>query len=573
MKSGKTSTLPGWRPSVHGARAGALRRRAGAERATPRVTVAATEDMRLWSFGDCDRRFPYVNTDAHKECVRVVGSPEARDARALRVCEVSHEADREEIDRCKAAYTANKEKAAQDGVVANAPATAQAPPSRGDDAPGQGDHDGGRREQRAAAAAVAAPPEAERRSPQRRRRAERESSSSMPTIGLALLLVGRRRLRRQSRSRRKKQAQSALAGSARPRRIAPERAGRRGRIAAARAVTVGHAAGLRSRRPRRRSPPEPARDPLASFSGFLRRRRTALRHDVVLPVSRAEPADLLLAAEGAALLHAAHARPVRRRARAGLSRALFRPLHAPRTARSARARCRTSTCPDAIERIRRINPERAVHRARAQSADDAAVVSPADAVPAAGGRAGLRAGLGARARARARRARADAIASTLVSCSTARSRSSARRWSSSSPSRDGSARTSSCSTTSRPIRSRVYRRALEFLDVDYDGQTRFESRYESRMYRYRWLQRMLFVPAMRGGKMMATLQQRTRKYNPDGSKRPSLIKRVTRWNKIPASPVAADAARWRTPCARHCGRTSLLLSRLLGRDLSGWLAG
>ena len=45
-------------------------------------------------------------------------------------------------------------------------------------------------------------------------------------------------------------------------------------------------------------------------------------------------------------------------------------------------------------------------------------------------------------------------------------------------------------------------------------------------------------PPVRGGRMMATLQQRSRKYNPDGSKRPSLIKRVTRWNKIPASPVA-----------------------------------
>ena len=56
------------------------------------------------------------------------------------------------------------------------------------------------------------------------------------------------------------------------------------------------------------------------------------------------------------------------------------------------------------------------------------------------------------------------------------------------------------------------------------------------MYRYRWLQRLLFVPATRGGKMMATLQQRTRKYNPDGSKRPGLVKRVTNWNKVPAKP-------------------------------------
>jgi len=96
--------------------------------AAPRV-VAATDDMRLWSFGDCDRRFPYNGTPEHKECVRVVGSPEAVEARALRVCDVSHAADKEEAERCKSNYKANKLKAAQDGVAANAPAAPQAPPS------------------------------------------------------------------------------------------------------------------------------------------------------------------------------------------------------------------------------------------------------------------------------------------------------------------------------------------------------------------------------------------------------------------------------------------------------------
>ena len=100
-----------------------------AQTATPRSTVAPAEDMRLWSFGDCDRRFPYVNADEHKECVRVVGSAEARDARALRICEVSYERDAEEVDRCKSAYRTNKEKAAQDGVLSNAPMAEQAPPS------------------------------------------------------------------------------------------------------------------------------------------------------------------------------------------------------------------------------------------------------------------------------------------------------------------------------------------------------------------------------------------------------------------------------------------------------------
>jgi Sulfotransferase family len=117
----------------------------------------------------------------------------------------------------------------------------------------------------------------------------------------------------------------------------------------------------------------------------------------------------------------------------------------------------------------------------------------------------------------------------------------------------------------------VYRRALEFLHVDYDGQTRFEPRNESHMYRFRWMQRLLFVPAVRGGKMMQTLQQRARKYKPDGSRRPGLIRQVALWNKIPASPAPL------TPQMSEIIRTTLrpdvaLLSRLLGRDLSHWLA-
>ena len=111
----------------------------------------------------------------------------------------------------------------------------------------------------------------------------------------------------------------------------------------------------------------------------------------------------------------------------------------------------------------------------------------------------------------------------------------------------------------------TYRNLLEFLDVDYDGQTEFERRYESQMYRYRWLQRLLFVPATSSGKTVETLQRRARKYNPDGSKKPSFIKRVTDLNKVPmaAAPL--------TPEMADTIRETLLpdvrrLSSLLGRD-------
>jgi hypothetical protein len=118
----------------------------------------------------------------------------------------------------------------------------------------------------------------------------------------------------------------------------------------------------------------------------------------------------------------------------------------------------------------------------------------------------------------------------------------------------------------------VYKRALEFLGVDYDGQTDFERRYESQMYRYRWLQKLLFVPATSGGKVADTLQQRSRRYNEDGTKRKSLIKRLTKLNKIPQSSIPLTAEM--TDIVRETLRTDVLhLSSLLHRDLSHWFDG
>jgi hypothetical protein len=117
----------------------------------------------------------------------------------------------------------------------------------------------------------------------------------------------------------------------------------------------------------------------------------------------------------------------------------------------------------------------------------------------------------------------------------------------------------------------VYLRALAYLGVDDDGQTTFERRYESRMYRYRWLQRLLYVPATRGGKVVDTIQRRSRRYNTDGSKRPSLIKRLTRLNQVAASPEPLSPSM--TATIRDALRDDVaLLGRLLGRDLRHWLA-
>ena len=115
-----------------------LAAQAGAD-AHPGATRVATEgparnlpDMRLWSFGDCDNKFPYSNSDEHKECVRVVGSEEARDARAYRVCETSNARDPDEVARCKSTYKANKERSAQSGYVPNTAGQQQAAPTAED---------------------------------------------------------------------------------------------------------------------------------------------------------------------------------------------------------------------------------------------------------------------------------------------------------------------------------------------------------------------------------------------------------------------------------------------------------
>ena len=79
------------------------------------------------------------------------------------------------------------------------------------------------------------------------------------------------------------------------------------------------------------------------------------------------------------------------------------------------------------------------------------------------------------------------------------------------------------------------------------------------------------MPATRGGKVVDTLQRRTRKYNQDGTRRKSWIKRLVRWNRIPASPAPL------TPQMRAVVRETLMpdvehLSKLLDRDLRHWLA-
>jgi len=118
----------------------------------------------------------------------------------------------------------------------------------------------------------------------------------------------------------------------------------------------------------------------------------------------------------------------------------------------------------------------------------------------------------------------------------------------------------------------TYQRLLKFLEVDDDGQKDFERRFESQMYRYRWLQELLFIPATSNGRLVETLQQRSRKYNADGTKKMNFIKRLTNLNKISKSPEPLSPQMVDTLCEtlrpdiRH-------LSNLLDHDLSHWING
>jgi len=161
-------------------------------------TSAATEgaarnlpDMRLWSFGDCDNKFPYVNSADHKECVRVVGSEEARDARAYRVCETSNARDPEEVARCKSTYKANKDRSAQSGYVPDKTGQQPAAPTAEElqrvraIASMAVENDKARASETAQAVVVAAPPEPEPK-PER----EEPKGPSLLVIALSLLAAG-----------------------------------------------------------------------------------------------------------------------------------------------------------------------------------------------------------------------------------------------------------------------------------------------------------------------------------------------------------------------------------------------
>jgi hypothetical protein len=114
----------------------------------------------------------------------------------------------------------------------------------------------------------------------------------------------------------------------------------------------------------------------------------------------------------------------------------------------------------------------------------------------------------------------------------------------------------------------VYRRVLEFIGVDDDGQTTFRPRYPSRIYRSRWLQQLLYA-ASRRGSTVDTRHRRTKTAPP--SRRTSLLKRLARWNRIEVRPAPLGRDMQATLRAAFADDVARL-GELLGRDLRHWLA-
>jgi hypothetical protein len=114
----------------------------------------------------------------------------------------------------------------------------------------------------------------------------------------------------------------------------------------------------------------------------------------------------------------------------------------------------------------------------------------------------------------------------------------------------------------------VYKQVLAFLGVEDDGRTRFQRKLQSKFYRSRWLQQLLYAPLGRKGPCVDTLYRRMNQKKASGRK--SWLKPLARWNTINVRPTPLD------PTMRKILRDTFItdvykLSQLLQRDLSHWL--
>ena len=114
----------------------------------------------------------------------------------------------------------------------------------------------------------------------------------------------------------------------------------------------------------------------------------------------------------------------------------------------------------------------------------------------------------------------------------------------------------------------VYRQALRFLGVEYDGLSEFSPRESSRSFRHRFLQRLLWSPPKSVRGVVESAMLRAKQLKRPGRK--SLLKRLARWNSIPARPAPLSRS-FRATLRNEMSGDIRLLGELIGRDLDGWL--
>ena len=117
----------------------------------------------------------------------------------------------------------------------------------------------------------------------------------------------------------------------------------------------------------------------------------------------------------------------------------------------------------------------------------------------------------------------------------------------------------------------VYKDVLKFIGVEYDGRIKFQRKLQSHIYRYRWLQRLLYAPLASKARVAHTLNLMWKINQKEKAKgRKSRLKQLAKWNTINARPAPL------APDVRQMLRDTLAedvtkLSHLLQRDLSHWL--
>lgn len=115
----------------------------------------------------------------------------------------------------------------------------------------------------------------------------------------------------------------------------------------------------------------------------------------------------------------------------------------------------------------------------------------------------------------------------------------------------------------------VYKRALDFIGVDYDGRTQLEAKEGNKEYRSRWLHHVLKRPPRPMVNYLQTLDRREKRRTIKKKPLMRLRKHLLKMNTVerPRSPMKAEL---REQLRQTFSADVAKLGTLLGRDLSHW---